>query len=164
MALRWVFALAVAVLGLQGSAQGQARESGGSKTYFHVFDEDGQWHGSGELRPTPYMTGESAPMLTGFLKHRNVVDSKGVVVSGLGFYGWKDKDVAKVLVWALVPRAGVPNRFLFQAGDTPSRLAQLRELTTLEFRLGETRAIDAMKGWGLKPYTIKVDTRRSYGE
>jgi hypothetical protein len=88
-----------------------------------------------------------------FTWNHNVKDAKGRIVTGLSFQSWMSGKDARVAVYALVPRAGAPNRFL---ATTREGLDDLEPVPFAEFNLavGASRKLDEMKALGMEPMLV----------
>ena len=88
-----------------------------------------------------------------FSWNHNVRDSKGRVVTGLGFRTWMSGKDARVAVYALVPRASAQNRYL---AATREDLEDLEPIPFAEFSIavGASRTLDEMKALGIEPMIV----------
>jgi len=88
-----------------------------------------------------------------FTWNHDVKDSKGRIVTGLGFRTWISGKDARVAVYALVPRAGAPNRYL---ATTREGLEDLEPVPFAEFNVavGSSRKLDEMKALGMDPMLV----------
>ena len=88
-----------------------------------------------------------------FSWNHNVKDAKGRIVTGLGFRTWMSGKDARVAVYALVPRAGAPNRYLAKSRE---ELDDLEPVPFAEFNLavGSSRKLDEMKALGMEPMLV----------
>ena len=88
-----------------------------------------------------------------FSWNHNARDSKGRIVTGLGFRAWMSGKEARVAVYALVPRDGVPNRYL---ATTREGLDDLEPVPFAEFGIavGASRKLDEMKALGMEPMLV----------
>jgi hypothetical protein len=90
---------------------------------------------------------------TGDLGVRN---RQGRVVSGIAFHGWTEGSNIRVLVLAKVPVEGAANRFY--SSDDSARL-KLEEFAACTLKVGESRRIKELKGAGMEPMSIRLETR-----
>jgi hypothetical protein len=70
-----------------------------------------------EARPLPPREGQVAASCA--LTKKTLRDGDGQVISGIAVYPWREKSSASltVVLYALVPKAGAPNRWLNGPGD-----------------------------------------------
>lgn len=89
-----------------------------------------------------------------FSWNHNVKDSKGRIITGLGFRSWAQGKEAHVEVFTLVPRAGAPNQYMATSGR--GNLDYLEPVPFAQFTIavGATRNLDEMKALGLEPLVV----------
>lgn len=103
----------------------------------------------------PY-TGEEEPRVGSHFPDRQPTDTKGRVISGVGFYGWESEGTIHVVVLILVPDADAENRFYPDAED---RRLHYEELSRMALRRGETRQTDELTAlYGGRVMTVRIAT------
>jgi len=88
------------------------------------------------------------------LQKKDVRDSTGQVVSGVGIYVWQEQKVTRVRVYTLVPAPGAPNRWLNENGDDP-KLQRPKLLADYTMALGQSKPIAEMKALGAEPMILR---------
>lgn len=104
-------------------------------------------------RNDPYEASVCCPFKMPAPDPGNVRDEDGLIVSGFGYYSWKQDGAIHVRVLALVPRPGAPNRFLW---TTPGDLRP-RDFVTFKLSMGQTHLVAEMKRLGLEPIRVSLE-------
>lgn len=123
-----------------------------------ILQPDGRLGGVFEVSTVPYATGVQ-PAVRFFVGEENVGrDADGQAVSGVAFYAWAVGPLVRIVVFALVPAEGFPNRYLARPGDDPAKMLSATELGRLSMTRGGKVTVEAMKALGLEPLRISIVT------
>lgn len=119
-----------------------------------TVSEGGQRKAASEPRlARPTSPEQIRPEITIFFQKHDARDSKGRVVSGVGFITWVVPEGVHVAVYTLVPKPGAPNTFLAATPETVS-LLRIEPLVEFGLPLGGTRRLDELNALGVTPLTV----------
>ena len=92
-----------------------------------------------------------------FLQRPDVKDEAGRIVTGVGLTAWAEGDGARVWVFSIVPKEGVPNEYY----GTPQGMTNTRRepLVELSMKPGDVRRLDEMQAWGFDPFVLELVVR-----
>jgi hypothetical protein len=128
-------------------------------TIVSVADGSGRVQGTFQPRPTPYREGARPPLRVPLVHQQDVVDAKGIAVTGFGFAAWIDGDVVRLQVLAMVPAPGAPNRYLWRESDDRDASLRMRPFSLHLLKIGQTVVIDAMKTLKVSPMRVTLEAR-----
>jgi hypothetical protein len=126
---------------------------------FVVLNRVGQPVMVAKLGNAPYKLGIVPSVDWNLDGERPLLDKKGQVISGFGFYGWREEASIRVAVVARLPPEGAENRFygwpeLNKAGLKP----RLEVFATYKFAAGETRPMDELKALGADAVALRSES------
>jgi hypothetical protein len=155
--MRFARRLATAcLLGLSvfGPASARQQIDSGLITRVHLMDETGTTRIGTQVRESRPDDLDRLGTAAFFYRNKNVRDEKNRVVSGLRVRAWKEGERARVVVYTLVPRAGVPNAYLARRG----LMGYLQPVVFVELTMaiGDERSLVEMRRLGLEPWTLTL--------
>jgi hypothetical protein len=130
------------------------------KTQLIVKEHDGTprlLFGPRDSRPPEWP--EQGDVQLYFRKH-DVKDSRGRVVSGLGFIAWNVARGVRIAVFTLVPAPGAPNIFLAENPAATRNLA-MELFDEVEVQVGKSVTIEKMKTLGVDPVSVTFETAKA---
>lgn len=82
-----------------------------------------------------------------FFKKHDVRDSRGRIVTGVGFITWMEDQRVHVAVTSMVPKPGAPNAY----ANTPAGVASLQAEGLVDFvlALGASRRLHELESWAV---------------
>lgn len=92
-----------------------------------------------------------------FLVRPDVKDEAGRVVTGVGLTAWTEEDGARVWVFSVIPKDGVPNEYY----GTPQGMANTCREPIAEFvmKRGDVRKLHEMDAWNFEPLVLALIER-----
>ncbi|MEO7190198.1 MAG: hypothetical protein ABI051_04010, partial [Vicinamibacterales bacterium] len=84
--------------------------------------------------------------------HARLAD--GRAISGIRLIGWREGNAIRVLIFALVPRAGQPSSYT----TDPGRLTRA-DVATYLIGMSQTVFVDELPRIGMEPLTIRLEVR-----
>jgi hypothetical protein len=82
----------------------------------------------------------------------------GVILTGFGYYAWREGTKTHVRVLLLVPAPGAPNRFLWTK-DADRALLRPKDFHEFTISMGKTEVVTQMKALGLNPVRISLEQK-----
>jgi hypothetical protein len=125
-----------------------------------IMDGKGVTRGGTALMPkAPAKPDEARAGVVLVVPKEDVKNSDGQIITGFGFNAWAEGKGARVIVFMLVPKPGVPNIYL------RDRITDLKQVKFASFPMavGETRTLDEMKPLGLDPMSLRLDAQVGRG-
>jgi hypothetical protein len=94
------------------------------------------------------------------ISRKDVQNSDGQVITGIGVYPWMEGTNIKVRVFTMVPAPGAPNAWHGAPTDVkPHLLVQAKKLADYTLAFGDAKLVEELKSWGVEPMTVKFTTR-----
>lgn len=124
-----------------------------------VRDAGGKLRSYFEPRPEPFRAGMK-PITTILLSdRRDVRDSEGRIVSGFGFYCWRDSSEIHVQVLVFIPKPGAPNRYLANDFAELQSLTRTSPFASYSLKMEVPTPIVEMRVLGLEPMRLTLEPR-----
>jgi hypothetical protein len=128
---------------------------------FAVLNTAGQPVLMARLGDAAYKAGIAPSVEWGLMDEKTpLLDKKGQVISGFGFYGWMEGGNVRVAVVARLPPEGAENRIyrwpeLNKTGMKP----RLEVFATYTLAAGETHSMDELRALGLSAVALRSESQ-----
>jgi len=154
MSLKTIWLATIATSALVSALGGQAPTGQAERPAMIRLVSEGKPCASAGLRAAEPRSASARVHAQCSLTRKDVRDSSGQIVSGIGLHVWRDGAVTRVRVYTMVPAPGAPNRWLNE-NDDDEALKHPKHLADYTIELGEEKPIAAMKVLGIEPMVMR---------